>query len=121
MPIALPPVTPPALVAPAPECRYLSNAEAQVALARLKASLPSTQFAGAKPSEVCGLVRVQLANGSAAYTDPTGRYFLLAFALDTHKGGPADNASKIDAAIEKRQTFPSDGVPGILPPHSATE
>ncbi|RQR65284.1 hypothetical protein DIE18_02030 [Burkholderia sp. Bp9125] len=118
MPALMPPqpaVQPPALVAPAPACRYLSNSEAQAAFERLRASLPSTQFDGAQPSEICGLVRVQLANGSAAYTDATGRYFLLAFALDTHRGSPADNSQQLEDAIQKRQAFPAEAIPGVMP------
>jgi len=118
MPAALPPppmTVPPALIAPAPECRYLSDAEAQTAFARLRANLPSTKFANARPSEVCGMVRVQLERGTVAYTDSTGRYFLLAFALDTHRGSPADNEEKVESAIENRQSFPSQAIPGVMP------
>lgn len=107
---------PPALVAPAPACHYVNNSEAQRAFARLRERLPGTAFAGAKPSEICGLVRVQLARGSVAYTDATGRYFLLALALDTHKGTPADNDQSIESALEQRESFPVDPVPGVFPP-----
>lgn len=115
MPLDLPP-NPPAFVVPAPECRILSYPEAQVAYQRLRQRLPSTAFAGAQPSEVCGLVRVQLAHGTIAYTDATGRYLLLALALDTHRGSPADVSEALDQAVEARSSFPQQAIPGVLPP-----
>lgn len=119
MPVAaLPPevVNPPAIVAPAPACHYLSQQEAQAAFERLRQRLPSTHFVGARPSEVCGLVRVQMALGSVAYTDATGRYFLLALALDTHRGSPADNDQSVEKAIEERESFPAQSIPGVMRP-----
>lgn len=107
MAIDLPPSIPqfPAIVAPATnECRYLNNSEAQQALSRLKQALPGTSFSGAAPSEICGLVRIKLARGTTAYTDATGRFFILAYTLDTHNGAEADAA--IAFAIEKRETNP---------------
>lgn len=107
MPIDLPPSIPqfPALVAPAiNECRYLNNDEAQQALRRLKQALPGTSFTGAAPSEICGLVRVKLSRGTTAYTDATGRFFILAYTLDTHLGSEAD--ATVASAIEKRETNP---------------
>lgn len=116
MPMDLPP-NPPAIYAPAPtpECRYLNAAEADVAFKRLRASLPSTSFERATPSEICGLVRVQMSNGKAGYTDATGRYFLLAFAMDTHKGGPADNAEQLSQQLGDRDKFPQEAIPGVMP------
>jgi hypothetical protein len=99
----------------APACHYLNNAEAQVAFERLKRNLPSTRFTGARPSEICGLVRVDLAGGTAAYTDATGRYFLLAFALDTNKGSPADNADTLNTQIARRQQNPVTAETGARP------
>lgn len=108
MPAVLPPnlTPPPAIVAPAPACHLLSKEEALVAFQRLRKRLPSTEFAGARPSEICGMVRVELARGTVAYTDATGRYFLLAFALDTHRGSPADTSETIDKVIDARSTNP---------------
>lgn len=108
MPMDMPPVEPqrPAFVAPAPECHYLSQAEAQVALRRLKQTLVRTSFADASPSEICGMVRVKLKSGATVYTDATGRYLLLAFALDTHKGSPADVEDQMEAALAQRQADP---------------
>ncbi len=117
MPADLPPYVPQvAIVAPAPECRYLTNSEAQVALQRLRQRLPSTQFDNAKPSEICGLVRVQLASGKVVYTEPTGRYLMLTFALDTHKGSPADNEEQLEKAVESRSKYPATAIPGLSPP-----
>lgn len=116
MPMDLPPSAPSAYVAAAPECRYLSNAEAQVAFQRLRQQLSSTQFDSARPSEICGLVRIQLASGKVVYTDPTGRYLLLTFALDTHRGSPADTEEKLEKAIESRSRYPDEAIPGLTPP-----
>lgn len=129
MPLDLPPNPPvAAIVAQAPttpECRYLSNAEAQTAFRRLKRALPGTAFDSAAPSEVCGLVRVRLSRGATAYTDATGRFFLLAFALDTHKGGPADTnqiSQTIDNVLDKREQFPlNDGLPPLPFPNNTTQ
>lgn len=117
MPMDLPPNAPQAAyVAPAPECRYLTNSEAQVALTRLRQRLPSTQFDNARPSEICGLVRVQLASGKVVYTEPTGRYLLLTFALDTHRGSPADTTDQLERAIESRSKYPDEAIPNLTPP-----
>lgn len=116
MPLDLPPNPPAAYVAPAPECRYLTQAEAQVALGRLSRQLPSTRFEHAQPSEVCGLVRLQLASGKTVYTDPTGRYLLLAFALDTHRGSPADTSETLEQALEERSRYPTTAIEGLSPP-----
>lgn len=118
MPIADMPPRPPVLSAPAPECRVLSYSEAQAAYQRLRQRLPSTEFTGAQPSEVCGLVRVQLARGAVAYTDATGRYLLLALALDTHRGSPADVSATLEQAVDARTSFPQQAIPGLLPPAS---
>jgi hypothetical protein len=118
MPVALPPNNAPvAIVAPAPECRYATQTEARVALSRMRSSLPSTEFDNdARPSEICGLVRLQLANGKAVYTDLTGRYLLLTFALDTHRGSPADNSDELDKAVVARTQYPDTPVKGVIPP-----
>jgi Disulfide bond isomerase protein N-terminus len=117
MPMDLPPSVPAPVsyAMPAPVCRLLSAADAAEALKRLRSVLPGTEFAGARPSEVCGMVRVELASGKVAYTDPTGRYLMLAFAIDTHRGGPADNQDKLDQALETRAQFPADAIPGVMP------
>lgn len=118
MPMVLPPHAPQAaIVAPAPECRYATKSEAQAALSRMQAALPSTEFDhDARPSEICGLVRLQLANGKAVYTDLTGRYLLLTFALDTHRGSPADNSDELDKAVQARSSYPETPIRGVLPP-----
>lgn len=120
MPADLPPNIPAApvasYVAPAPACHYLSNSEAQVAFARLRQRLSGTAFDNARPSEICGLVRVQLASGKTVYTDATGRYLLLTFALDTHRGEPADNSEQLEQAIQDRETYPNVSIPNVFPP-----
>ncbi|KVP65546.1 hypothetical protein WJ96_04040 [Burkholderia ubonensis] len=117
MPMDLPPNIPQAaIVAPAPECRYITNSEAQVALQRLRQRLPSTAFDNARPSEICGLVRLQMASGKVVYTEPTGRYLMLTFALDTHRGSPADTSDELEKAIESRSRYPDKPIPGLTPP-----
>lgn len=117
MPMDMPPSTPQAAyVAPAPECRYLTPSEAQTALARLRQRLPSTSFESARPSEICGLVRLQLTSGKVVYTEPTGRYLMLTFAMDTHKGSPADTSDTLEQAIEDRSKYPEKAIPGLHPP-----
>lgn len=117
MPMDLPPQGPavPALSAPAPECMYVSHRAAQIAMANLQRSLPGTPFVSAKASEICGLVRLEMASGKVVYTDATGRFLLLTFALDTHRGEPADNAATLERTLEDRQTFPTDPIPNVFP------
>lgn len=117
MPLDMPPAAPEpaAYTAPAPECRYLSATDAEVALKRLRSSLPGTSFVGARASEVCGMVRVEMASGKVAYTDPTGRYLMLAFAIDTHRGEPADNETTLHQALDARDKFPREAIPGVIP------
>lgn len=116
MPADMPPQIPvPAIIAPAPECRYVTNSEAQVALERLRHNLRGTEFVSAKPSAICGLVWVKMARGTVVYTDPTGRFLLLTFALDTHRGAPADVESELEHAIESREAFPEKAIPGVMP------
>lgn len=117
---ALKPVA--AISAPAvPACHLLTQAEANMAFDRLRRSLPSTAFDNAKPSQICGLVRVQMASGKVVYTDTTGRYLLLTFALDTHRGSPADNSQELEHAIEERSGYPDQAVPGLTPPPPADD
>lgn len=118
MPMDLPPQLPPpppALIAQA-SCQPLTDLQAQLAFLRLKARLPSTAFTEARPSEICGLVWVKMARGSVAYTDATGRYLLLALALDTHKGSPADVSTTVETAVAARETRPATPIPGIVAP-----
>jgi len=104
----------PLVKAAQPECQYLTQNQAQTALNLLKAKLPSTPFESAQPSEICGLVRVQLQSGKVAYTEPTGRYLLLAFAFDTERGEPADVSAALDGEIDRRQSVPSNLPPGLF-------
>lgn len=112
---ALKPVA--AIAAPAiPSCHLLTQQEADMAFERLRRSLPSTAFDNAKPSQICGLVRVQMASGKVVYTDTTGRFLLLTFALDTHRGSPADNNEQLEQQIEDRSAYPAEAIPGLTPP-----
>lgn len=128
IPVDLPPVNVhqaalkpvPAVTAPAvPACHLLSQDEASLAFNRLRRSLPSTSFDYARPSEICGLVMVRLASGKTVYTDTSGRYLLLTFALDTHRGSPADNSEQLEKAIDDRSSYPDQAVPGLTPPPPA--
>lgn len=107
--------TPPAIYAQAdpPTCQYLSREQVNLAFNRLRNSLPSTSFVEASASEICGMVRVTMASGKVAYTDVTGRYLLLAFAFDTHKGSPADTSQALEEQIQSRETYKQ--LPGVLP------
>lgn len=107
MPLDLPPQSPPAIELRASECRVLNAVQAQAAFIRLKQRLPSTAFAEARPSEICGLVWVKMKRGTIAYTDATGRYLILALALDTHRGSPADVSSALEREIDERETNPA--------------
>lgn len=104
-----------------PQCVYLTHAQAQEAFSRLRARLPGTAFDNARPSEVCGLVQVQFRNGSVAYTDPTGRYLLLAFAFDTHAGQPADMSQAVEVELDRRMTFPQTPIEGVFPGSAPAE
>lgn len=110
--VGMPP-SPPAIVAPAPECRYLTQAEADTALARLRRTLPSTSFDEALPSAVCGMVIVRLKSGKVAYTDATGRYLMLAMTFDTHTGSAVETSEAIDNAIERRGSAPNVPPQGV--------
>lgn len=99
--LAMPPA-PPAIRAPAPACHILAQAEADEALARLRRRLPSTPFESAHPSAVCGLAVLRLKSGKLAYTDATGRFLLLALALDTHSGSPAETSEALEQALARR-------------------
>ena len=67
-----------------------------VAFGVIKSRLASTSFKSAKASEVCGLLRLEMADGKIAYTDKTGRYFILGLLLDTKTGSPADASIQVD-------------------------
>ena len=49
-----------------------------------------------------------------AYVDMSGRFFLLAFALDTHTGNPADNSDTVNVRVESGLDFPSSPIPGVF-------
>lgn len=95
----------------APECSYLTHSQAQYALRQLQQNLPGTTFVAAGPSEICGLVKVEMESGTVVYTEPTGRYLMLTFAFDTNKGSPADVGMELQAQIEKRQSSTNSPIP----------
>lgn len=107
--------------APIPTCHLLNQVEAQVAFERLRRALPSTSFEGAKPSQICGLVHIKLASGKSVYTDATGRFLLLTFALDTHRGSPADLEEEFHKAMDDRGKYPEEAIPGLTPPMPVEE
>lgn len=119
--ISAPPQAPaapaPAIVRPAiPECRLLSQEDARIALERVRQSIPSTPLDSASPSEICGLIRIKMASGKVVYTDPTGRYLLFTFALDLHRGSPADNDEHVERVIDERSQYPKEALPNVTPP-----
>lgn len=107
MAMDLPPQNPPAIELRAAECKVLNAVQAQVAFIKLKRRLPGTAFEDARPSEICGLVWVKMKRGTIAYTDASGRYLLLALALDTHRGSPADVSEVLEREIDERETNPA--------------
>ncbi|WP_080443087.1 disulfide isomerase DsbC N-terminal domain-containing protein [Burkholderia cenocepacia] len=92
MPVALPPATPPAVVAPAPVAAgVLTQAEADQVLAHVAGTLRKTRFVKAWPSVVPGMVALQMENKQVAYTDKNGRYFFLGVVFDTATGSALDH------------------------------
>ena len=71
------------------------------AYAVIKGRLASTPFKGARLSEVCGLIRLEMDGGKTAYTDKTGKYFILGLVLDLDTGSPADGAAEFEKEISK--------------------
>ena len=67
-----------------------SEHDVEKAFEKIKLRLAGTRFAAAHTSQICGLVRLELEGGKVAYTDLSGRYFILGLALDTQTGSPAD-------------------------------
>jgi hypothetical protein len=69
----------------------VSEVDAQLALTRLKAALPKTQFESAWPAALPGFVAVRLSDGSVGYTDKLGRYLVLGLIFDTVTGTALDH------------------------------
>ena len=75
--------------APAPTQR-VSPEEAERAMRVLQGAMPTTRFVSAWPSAMPGLVALRLANGQVAYTDKTGRYFVVGLIFDSNTGAALD-------------------------------
>ena len=94
------PLAPPAIASP---FACASDGQAQQAFQRLKSRLAGTRFVGARPSQVCGLVQVEMEGGKKVYTDLMGRFFIVGLVLDTSTGSPADAQAIVDHNISERE------------------
>lgn len=90
-------------VAYASVCEAATKEQVQAAFQRIKLRLASTRFKSARPSQICGLVQLEMEGGKLAYTDLNGRYFILGLALDTQTGSPADAQAQVDRVISDRE------------------
>jgi hypothetical protein len=81
-----PPAPPPAVVRPA------TKSQATAALAALKRRQTGTPFQGARPADVPGLVAILLPGGKVAYTDISGRYYIVGVVFDLNTGKALDGA-----------------------------
>lgn len=89
MPAAPPPST---IEAPARVPKGVGPSPASdQALKALKSNLPKTGFKRAWPSQMPGLIAVELENGEIAYTDKTGRFLIIGLVLDSYTGKALDN------------------------------
>ena len=68
----------------------VSQQDADKALMTLQASLKKTKFISAWPSAVPGLVALRLDSGQVAYTDKSGRYFVVGLVFDSVTGQALD-------------------------------
>lgn len=80
----LPPAPPPAIVRPA------TQAQADAALAQLRKRQVGTPFVGARPAEMPGLITILLPDGKVAYSDISGRYYIVGVVLDLAQGKALD-------------------------------
>lgn len=80
------PTTPPAIIRPA------TQSQASAALKALKRRQVGTPFQGARPSEVPGLVTILLPDGKVAYSDISGRYYIVGVVFDLATGKALDGA-----------------------------
>jgi hypothetical protein len=74
--------------------------QAEVVLQQVASALPATRFRGAKLLEGPCLVELTLANGSVAYADRSGRYFLIGALLDLKTGDGVGGVTIGDANHE---------------------
>ena len=84
-------------------CGSATLEQVQAAFQRIKLRLASTRFKAARPSQVCGLIQLEMEGGKLAYTDLNGRYFILGLALDAQTGSPADAQAQVDRVISDRE------------------
>jgi hypothetical protein len=82
----LPTANPPAIV------RRVSQAEASKALTTLKSLQLGTPFVGSRPSDAPGLVTILLPGGKVAYSDISGRYYIVGVVFDLETGKALDGA-----------------------------
>lgn len=86
------PITDALPAAPPAEVRHVSQFQADKALEGLRSRQHGTPFLGAKPSTVPGLVTVQLPDGKVAYTDISGRFYIVGVVFDLNTGQALDGA-----------------------------
>ena len=79
-------------VAPVAQVRVVSQQQADLALARLRTRQHGTPFVGAKPAGVPGLVTIFLPDNKVAYTDISGRYYIVGVVFDLDTGRALDGA-----------------------------
>lgn len=72
-------------------------------LAAMRGKLPRTVIKAAKPSVVCGLIELQLENGNVAFTDKSGRYFIMGLMMDTATGRFVSHPSLNTESLEPSQ------------------
>lgn len=86
------PITDALPAAPPAEVRHVSQFQANKALEGLKLRQHGTPFQGARPSEMPGLVTVLLPDGKVAYTDISGRFYIVGVVFDLNTGKALDGA-----------------------------
>lgn len=69
-----------------------SQPQANSALAALRKLQVGTPFKGARPSEVPGIVTILLPDGKVAYSDISGRYYIVGVVFDLATGKALDGA-----------------------------
>jgi hypothetical protein len=80
------PVPPPAIVRP------VTQQQADGALDGLRKRQVGTPFKGARPASMPGLVTILLPDGKVAYSDITGRYYIVGVVFDLATGKALDGA-----------------------------
>jgi hypothetical protein len=68
----------------------VTQAEADLALKEVRGRIPHTQFVGASPSRVPGLVVLHMGGGKVAYTDVSGKFLILGLIFDIDTGKALD-------------------------------